>query len=280
MKGFSRMIVNILVSTIDAGIKRIENLLLPRRPDLKYVISHQVTNEQFRVIPPALQREDIIIGQIEGRGLSRNRNNAFALADGDIGILADDDVRYREADIDTVLDAYQKDQKLEVACFKIATPEGQPPYKDYYQFDYLLNDESHHYLSTLEITVRLSALKEHNLEFDERFGLGSKLNSFGEEAVFIHDCIRAGLKVKYIPEFIVEHEATSTIKSLEQYAESNNIFKGAYDARRYGWLALPAAIYGTFKFWLEIKKEGKRPLKYLQERLQGIIYIYQEPATG
>jgi glycosyltransferase involved in cell wall biosynthesis len=270
------MLVNILISTIDAGINRVENILLAQRPDLKYVVSHQITDEQFRALPPVLQREDVIISQIEGRGLSRNRNNAFAMADGDIGILADDDVRYCDKYIDAVLTAYQDDQELGAACFKIATPSGQPPFKDYYCSSYLLNDASHHYLSTLEITVRLKALKDHNLKFDERFGLGSKLNSFGEEAVFIHDCIRAGLKVKYIPEFIVEHESTSTIKALKKYAASNNIFKGAYDARRYGWLAFPAAFYGTLKYCPEIKKEGTRPLRYLQERLQGVFYIYRE----
>ncbi len=273
------MLVNILISTIDAGIKSVEKVLLSPRSDLKYVISHQVTEEHFRDIPTALQRKDVLIGQIEGRGLSRNRNNSFALADGDIGILADDDVLYRNEYIDNVVNAYKADQDLDVACFKIATPAGEPEYKDYAAFPYLFNRESHHYVSTIEITVRLKALMENKLRFDERFGLGSKLNSFGEEAVFIHDCIKAGLKVKYIPDYVVEHEATSTIKGTNLYAISNNIFKGAYDARRYGWLAFPAAFYGTLKYWPELARSGKSPHTYLQERLQGVLYIFREPKT-
>lgn len=271
------MLVNILISTIDAGINQVDKVLLEPRPDLKYIISHQVTEGRFRPVPESLKRSDILVGQIEGRGLSRNRNNALALADGDIGILADDDVRYRNEYIDSVIAAYSRDKDLDVACFKIATPSGEPEYKDYYPRSYLLNDESHHYLSTLEITVRLKALKEKKLKFDERFGLGSKLNSFGEEAVFIHDCLKAGLKVKYLPEYIVEHEATSTIKTINRYATSNNTFKGAYDARRYGWLAFPAAFYGTLCFWTDIAREGKNPVQYLYERLKGALYIYREP---
>jgi glycosyltransferase involved in cell wall biosynthesis len=277
MKGFYAMLVNILVSTIDAGINQVDQILLDPRSDIKYIISHQVTDDRFRPVPEALKRADILVGQIEGRGLSRNRNNAFKLADGDIGILADDDVRYCDAFIDNVLAAYAADRELGAACFKIATPEGQPLYKEYTAFSYLLNEESHHYLSSLEITVRLKALKEKKLRFDERFGLGSKLNSFGEEAVFIHDCIKAGLKVKYLPEYIVEHEATSTIKAIDRYATSNNTFKGAYDARRYGWLAFPAAFYGTLRFWADIAREGKNPVQYLNERLKGALYIYREP---
>jgi len=274
------MLVNILVSTIDAGINKVEKVLLDPRPDVSYIISHQVTNEQFRPIPQPLKRGDIRVSQIEGRGLSRNRNNAFKMADGDIGILADDDVRYRDAFIDNVLAAYLADRELGAACFKIATPEGEPDYKDYHAESYLLNDESHHYLSTIEITVRLKALRENDLYFDERFGLGSKLNSFGEEAVFIHDCIKAGIKVKYFPEYLVEHEATSTIREIDRYAASNNIFKGAYDTRRYGWLAFPAAFYGTLRIWPQLAGKGKSPLAYLRERLQGVLYIYREPLPG
>lgn len=270
------MLVNILISTINDGIQRVEKILLEPRADLNYLVSHQVTDDIYRTIPDALQRSDILVSQIEGRGLSRNRNNALALADGDIGILADDDVRYRDEYIDSVIAAYSRDKDLDVACFKIATPSGEPEYKDYAAFPYLLSKESHHYLSTIEITVRLKALHNNRLHFDERFGLGSKLNSFGEEAIFIHDCIKTGMKVKYIPEYLVEHEATSTIKSINPYAASNNIFKGAYDARRFGWLAFPAAFYGTLRYWPDLARSGKNPYVYLKERLQGVLFIFRE----
>jgi glycosyltransferase involved in cell wall biosynthesis len=279
MKGFSGMLVNIIVSTIDAGIRQVEKILLEPRPDLKYIISHQFTESIYRPIPDALKRNDIAISQIEGRGLSRNRNKALSLADGDIGVLADDDVIYRNEYINTVLTAYRADPDLGAACFKIATPAGEPEYKDYYTESYLLNEKSHHYLSTLEITFNLKKIRDNNIRFDERFGMGSELNIFGEEAVFIFDCIKKGLKVRYLPEYIVEHKSTSTIKSLEKYSVTNNIFKGAYDARRYGWLAFPAAFYGTIRFWGDISRDNKNPLRYLRERLQGVIYIYKTSNT-
>ncbi len=279
MKGFSGMLVNILISTIDAGISKVEKILLEPRTDLEYVISHQITDSIYRPIPDVLKRSDIVISQIEGRGLSRNRNNSLALANGDIGILADDDVRYCNEYIDTVLAAYESDKDLDVACFKIATPAGEPEYKDYYAEAYLLSEESHHYLSSLEITFKLKKIREKTIRFDERFGIGSKLNIFGEEAVFIFDCLKKGLKVKYLPAYIVEHEATSTIKTLEKYAVRNNLFKGAYDARRYGWLAFPAAFYGTLHLWNDIATTGRSPVAYLKERLQGAFYIYRTASS-
>ena len=269
------MVINILVATIDSGIEKVPDLLMEPRSDLKYYISHQVTDNLFSSIPENLKREDVVIEQITGRGLCRNRNNALAMADGDIAMLADDDVRYNHQYITNVLSAFTEDQEMDVACFKIATPEGDPEYKDYTAYSYLLNKESHHYISTLEIAFRLDKIKSKNISFDERFGLGSRLNSFGEESVFIHDCIKAGLQVKYIPEYVVEHAATSSIKSIALFAPLNNIFKGAYDARRYGWLALPAAFYGTLRQWPQLIKNGKNPCSYLRERLSGIYYIYR-----
>ncbi len=269
------MLVNILVATIDEGINKVSNLLLAPRSDLKYYISHQLTDNKFSPIPEELVREDVTIGQIEGRGLCRNRNNAIAMADGDVAMLADDDVRYDHRYITTVINAFAADDQLDVACFRIATPEGEPEYKSYTEHSYLLNKESHHYISTLEIAFRPDKIKDSKIAFDERFGLGSKLNSFGEEAVFIHDCIKAGLQVKYIPEYVVEHAATSSIKSIDNFAPLNNIFKGAYDARRYGLLAFPASFYGTLQLWTQLKKNRKKPLTYLRERLSGAFYIYR-----
>ncbi len=270
------MVVNVLIATIDSGIEKVENILLGPRPDIRYIVSHQVTEERFRPLPAGLNREDVVVGQIGGRGLSRNRNNALAMADGDIAILADDDVRYRPEHFQAAQDAFKADRDLEVACFKIATPGGRPDYKEYFGTAYLLNEEEHHYISSLEIAFRLDAIRSKGITFDERFGMGSELISYGEEAVFIYDCIRAGLKVKYIPEDVVEHSAASTIKTMAAYDSAKNIFKGAYDARRYGWLAYPAAFFGMLRLWPELKRLRKSPRQYLGERLRGAAHIYRQ----
>lgn len=270
------MIINILIATLDSGIERIKIILLEPRPDLKYIVSHQVTEEKFRPVPVSLKRADVVVGQIEGRGLARNRNNALAMADGDIALLADDDARYRPGYMETLLDAFEADRDLDLACFKIATPGGQPDYKEYAESAYLLNEKSHHYISSLEIAFRPDVIKQRGILFDERFGIGSELICYGEEAVFIHDCIKAGLKVKYIPEYVVEHAAASTLKTIDEYDPARNIFKGAYDARRYGWLAFPAAFFGMLRLRPELTRVKKSPLKYLRERLRGAALIFKK----
>lgn len=267
------MKLSVLVSTLDAGIGRVGAVLLEPFRDVNYCISHQVNSGAYRIIPPELQRKDVIVTQIEGRGMSRNRNSTLEMADGDIALLADDDVRYKRVFFNNVIAAFTADQELDVACFKIATPPGEPDYKDYYPHSYSLNREVHHFISSIEIALRLSSIKKAEVSFNERFGLGSPLVQFGEEAVFIFDCISSGLNVKYIPEYVVEHPATSTAAKQPVFGEVRVVFKGAYDAHRYGWKAVPAAFLDVLRLGPELKAAGKAPAAYLRERLRGARYI-------
>ncbi len=270
------MIINVLIATIDSGLEQVEKILLEPRPDVLYIVSHQVTGEGYRDMPPALDRSDVVLIQMEGRGLSRNRNHALSVAGGDIALLADDDAHYRQEYFDTVKKAFLEDDSMDVACFKIATIGGEPAYKDYARKPYLLNDKSHHYISSLEIAFRLDTIKKKGILFDERFGLGSMLVQSGEEAVFIYDCIKAGLKVKYVPEYVVEHPEKSTTKSMSSYATARNVFKGAYDARRYGRWSYPAAFYDALRYRSKLRRENKKPGQYVRERLRGVRYIMRK----
>jgi len=267
------MIINLLVATIDEGLIRVKDLLLNRRPDLRYIVAHQVTDERYRDIPQELKREDVTIIQQEGRGLARNRNQALNLAGGDIALLADDDARYREEYLDVLQSVFCRAEGPDVACFKIATPSGEAEYKDYAAHPYDLCRKSHHYISSLEIVFRPAVIRANKIVFDERFGLGSELINSGEEAVFIHDCIRAGLKVEYFPYYIVNHPATSSFNILGEFSRERILLKGAYDARRYGWPAIPAAFIDTVKLRRRLKAAGVTGKAYLRERLRGAFYI-------
>lgn len=267
------MMINLLVATIDDGLKRVKGMMLDPRPDLRYIVSHQVTSDSYRTIPEELKREDVTIIQQEGRGLARNRNEALKLADGDVALLADDDALYREEHLVVLQSVFGRTNGPDVACFKIATPSGEVDYKDYAAHSYDLRRESHHYISSLEIAFRPAVIRANDIFFDERFGLGSILVGYGEEAVFIHDCIRAGLKVEYFPYYVVTHPATSSVSSLGEFSRARIIFKGAYDARRYGWLAIPAAFFDIVKFSRRLKAAGITKSFYLRNRLRGAFYI-------
>ena len=264
------MILNVLFSTIDSGINRINNILLPFRPDVRYIVSHQFRNRKF-IDNPLCSRKDVEVSHIPGAGLTKSRNNAISLAQEGISIIADDDVRYTNDYFDKVLKTFH-DHNPDVALFKIKSLPGEKEYRGYPNISYRLSEGKMHIPSSIEIAFRVSSIKNNTLKFDERFGLGSYI-SFGEEYIFIHDCVRKGLHVQYFPKYIVEHPFQSTIKSFPKYDKKLILVDGATDARLHGYKSIIKSFATTWKFLPDIIQKGRNPLVYLGNRLSGAFYI-------
>jgi len=265
------MTINVLISTIDQGIEKIKDVLLPFRPDVKYIISHQFRHEKFLSIPLELIRDDVQISQIPGQGLTRSRNNAIKLATGEICVIADDDVKYTNEYFDTIIDTY-KHNSIDVACFKICKVVGADDYKFYPPKACQIKSIHQHSASSIEITFNLRAITENNVFFDERFGLGSWLNG-GGEILFINDAIAAGLNVWYFPEYIVKHPHECTITKFGKYHKRKIRVTGAMDMRLHGTIAFLKTLPRTIKLFPDLIKNRKNPITYLYQTFEGNIYI-------
>lgn len=265
--------ISILVSTIDNRIQRVKNVLLSPRDDVEYIVSHQYTSDIYKVIPDDLKkRSDVTISQIEGKGVSKSRNNAIRLASGDIALLSDDDVTYQHSYIDTVKETFQNNPDFDVILFKIKTRGGEPEYKNYPE-DQVELKKKIFAVSTIEISLNLKKIKESALYFDERFGVGQDLLINSEESIFVEDCINEGLKVVYVPEYIVEHPYERTISSVPKFDKRKNWVTGAYDCRINGSIALLKAFLGTIKYLPELLENKVNPVTYFYQRLSAVIYI-------
>lgn len=264
--------ISILISTIDEGIQRVKNVLLEPRDDVEYIISHQYTRNNEREIPPELLRSDVTISQMEGKGISKSRNNAIRHASGEIGLFADDDVTYEENYIDIVKETFQDNPDIDIALFKIKTGPGEPEYKSYPESRVELK-RTMFSISSVEIGFNINKIRETGIYFDERFGVGRELIIGAEETIFIEDCLKEGLKVVYIPEYIVEHPFLSTIKTVPKFDKRRNWVTGAYDCRTNGSIALLKAFGGTVKILPELLKHKINPFSYLYNRLSAVIYI-------
>ena len=159
------MRLDLLISTIDGGINSLDKVLLPETPKVSYKVSHQVTRDEHKALPLFLERSDVEVARLKGRGLSRNRNHSIEMATGDMALLADDDVRYKEEYFTNVCRAFKEDPALDVACFKIYVPGGEEAYKDYALESYLLSEESHHYISSVEIAFKVKSIKEKGRKY-------------------------------------------------------------------------------------------------------------------
>lgn len=265
------MELNILISTIDHGIEKINDILLPFRNDVKYIVSHQYRDEKYLPIPKELLRKDVLISQISGQGLTKSRNNALCQATGDVCVIADDDIQYTNEYFNTIISVY-KENDVDVAFFKIYTGQKQPEYKEYPKTNKVITNIFDYSPSSIEITFKLEAVKHGKILFDERFGLGSWLKGGGED-LFVHDSICSGLKIKFFPFYIVQHPFESTIKLFSKYDKRRVQVSGAFDARLNGRMAVIKAFAGTLKFLPDLLRYKKNPLIYLIERLRGVFYI-------
>ncbi len=265
------MKVNILISTIDRRIESVSKVLLEPRPDVSYIISHQYTNERHKYIPDYLNRPDVTVSQLPGFGITKSRNNVIRLADGDIGLFADDDVTYRHSDIDILKKTFLKNSQADVAIFKIRTPAGDPEYKNFSrekrQYEKACN------VGTVQVAFRVSTIKKNKVRFDERFGIGNPLLIGGEEQLFLHDCIQSGLHVFFFPEYIVEHPYMSTIKGIAKYDKRKNWVAGGIDCKLNGSIALIKAFAGTLKIIPDLLKNRVNPATYFYHRISAVIYI-------
>lgn len=254
--------LDILICTIDSGISKVPAMLLPQQEGTRYIVSMQCTSEDSNAFIPdgLLSRTDVTVVTLEGRGLSRNRNNAIAHSAADICLLADDDNRYTAARISALREAWRDNPDADILTFQAETYDGAP-----------LHAYPAPYICSVEISFRRSSVMEHGIRFDERFGLGSPLLKAGEEDVFMSDAVRAGLNVKYIPKVIVATDATTTANGFLTDSKLQ-LTKGAVFCH----------VYGTAgALWRSIKEAGwylvhrhVNPFPILSNMIKG-VWIFQ-----
>lgn len=261
------MKLNILISTHNEKIANVPLLFLPEREDVSYIVSFQYTDEQMLAhLPKDISRRDVKFIPMYGLGLCKNRNNALHNADGDIALIADDDVTYTNDDIDKIIEVFTQNPQTDVALFKIRTPETEPPMKRYPLTKGAYKAIKGYYPSSVEMAFRISKIKD-NICFDERFGLGSDYLNCGEEEIFIKDCLNKSLQVDFYPYYIVTHPYKSTGKN--RYSQKSLRSHGAVSSYLYGISAYIRAM----KFSLFTSLRGRSNIfTLLKNTLWGVAY--------
>lgn len=132
------------------------------------------------------------------RGVGLNRNNALMRADADICLFADDDMIYVDNYETIVENAFLDNPKADVIIFnlneevparKLIKKRTQVGYFNYLRY------------GTARIAIRLSSIKKHGIYFNQCFGGGTEY-CHGEDNLFLNACLKNGLKIVAIPEFI------------------------------------------------------------------------------
>lgn len=151
------------------------------------------------------------------RGVGLNRNNALMRATGDICLFADDDMVYVDKYVDIVNRAFEELPDADVIIFNLK--ENNPT-------RYIIRRHGrvrfYNYLryGTARIAVRLSSIHYNGIFFNQCFGGGTK-HCHGEDNLFLTECLKKGLKVYSVPEYIAtlteERESTWDCGYDEKY---------------------------------------------------------------
>jgi len=216
--------LTIIISTYSHRILRLKKVVKFKHEKIKYLIIHQTHHKVD--VPYFLIREDITIIQDDSIGLTKSRNIGLKNCETNFALIADDDVEYIFEGIQNVLDIIENDRP-DFATFKIKSPDKE--YKNYTQDKTIIDNNLKHFISSIEILLNINKIKQNNIQFDERFGLGTKLIG-GEENILIHDCINHGLKGIYYPIYIVIHPYESSGK--KNYSETDRYFKLGASCKR------------------------------------------------
>ena len=122
------MTLDILICSIDKGIVRIVDVLLPPQPQIRYLISYQYTDERYlELIPEQLvSRSDVMLYKYKGQGLAANRNLALERATSEYVMFADDDTRI-SPDITSIIEGtFSQVPDLDIAFYQGSTYTGKP----------------------------------------------------------------------------------------------------------------------------------------------------------
>lgn len=193
------------------------------------------------------EKNNIKMISVKELGISKSRNRALENATGDICIICDDDVVYEDNLLEIIREQFELNKDVDIITFKIKTPEGED-FKNYRTQEFYHNKRTILKTASIEIAFRLDSINKNSIMFDELFGLGAKYVS-GEENIFLMDCLKKGLKIKYVPIVIGTHPKESSGYVLD---EKGIYSKGGLFYRLFGFKCLYLNLAFIIKKYREI----------------------------
>lgn len=264
------MTLDILICSFNKGIVRIDDIISASRPNVTYIISYQYTDERYLDLIPrsVTARDDVHLYAYKGQGLSNNRNHALSKSTADLVIYADDDTKLSEEAFEQIFDIFTRNPQLDVALFRASTYTGKLLKNYPLEEREVKNIPEDYAISTIEMVFRRDKV-QGIIRFDERFGLGTKFLTCGEERIWLVDALRQNLRIKYFPIRIIE---TSTmLKQSMIYVDAGvQRSKGAFTYYLHGKMAW----WYCFVFAFNCTRRGLcHFFPMLRHLFQGIRYL-------
>lgn len=231
----------LLISTMHKNIAEVLEMLKQSNVKCDALVVVQGVSEGYEQLKQSGQSIRIIF--TEEIGLSKSRNLALKHCSAKYGYIMDDDVVLDTNAIRSLVEVMESDG-TDIATCKYICKSGKYP-KKYKKTKFSHTMLSAAKVSSIEICVNVNVIKDKGIEFDQLFGLGTSLPS-GEEYIFVTDCLKSSLKVKYYPIVIGVHPDFTS--GLDFYTDENKILaKREMLKRVFG----KKSIFFIIAFWLK-----------------------------
>ena len=176
------------------------------------------------------------------RGVGLNRNNALMRAEAEYALFADEDIVYTDDYEEKILREFSRNPKADILMFNVEAFEERRTYENVRHKRIRWYNYGRY--PTYSMCIRTESIRKANIWFSLLFGGGARYSN-GEDSLFLHDCLKKGLKIYGVP-VTIGHEMR------RQEGDESTWFKGFtekffYDRGvlyryLYGPMALPFAV--------------------------------------
>ena len=141
-------------------------------------------------------------------GVTKSRNAVLENTVTKYLLFGDDDITFSRESIIEVINYFEANPQISMVLTQAVDESGKlrKPYPTKVQALTLTNSAK---AATYEMFIRVSAIKQNGIRFDENFGAGAE-NYLGDEYIFIADGIRSGLKGTFLPIVVAVHPIDSS----------------------------------------------------------------------
>ena len=130
------------------------------------------------------------------KGVGLNRNNALMRAVCEFALFSDDDIIYDDDYEEKVLREFDRNPKADILMFNVSAVESRRTYENIRHKRVRWYNYGRY--PTYSMCVRTESIRKANVYFSLLFGGGAKYSN-EEDTLFIHDCLKKGMKIYGVP---------------------------------------------------------------------------------
>ena len=259
------MKLEILLSTMNLKNKQ-ENIELLKKMNVNSqntLTINQITENKIEKTEE-LEAKNKIISRVE-KGLSKSRNLAIKNSKADICILADDDITYKKGFEKIIQKEYEKQKNYDIICFYVESNNKQRKVKK--MVTSKVGKIRAMKICSFQITFKREKIINSKIKFDENFGAGTYYDR-GEETIFLWDCLKKGLKIKFVNKKIgnVDQDKSSWFEGYnEKFLKKQGVVFYRLSPKWYNVLILQYALRKHKLF-----RENVKIVKAIETMQQGV----------